>query len=142
MTIMQHASGMPPSAARQQLEALVGLYLKVLPRWSFPAVPFAVAALFQVFAWFGGRFLGPLSLGPRVLVLWLFAGGEYLFMSPAMNAAQEVFGISENALIVMYHVATFIVFLLVSLLVFRNELTWRHALAFLLLGASVAVLYL
>lgn len=79
---------------------------------------------------------------PRVLVLWLFAGGEYSFMSPAMNAAQEILGMSENVLIVMYHAATLIVFMLVSIIVFKNEFTWRHATAIFLLFASVMVVYM
>lgn len=129
------------SAARPQLEAIVRFFHRRLPKWAFPAAPFVVASVFQVFAWFGGRFLGPLTLVPRVLVLWLFALGEYAVMSPAMNAAQEVLGMSENALVIMYNAATVVVFLLVSLLVFRNRLKWQQALAVLLLIGAVALVY-
>lgn len=130
---------MTKTAATQQLRLLVDFYHRFLPRWAFPAVPFVLAALFQVFAWFGGRYLAGLSLVPRVLVLWLFALGEYSFMSPAMNASQEILGVQEHVLIVMYNVATLVVFALVSIFVFKNKLTWRHLLAMLLLIGAVAL---
>lgn len=129
----------PGSRARGQLERLVQFYRAWLPERAFPLVPFALAAVFQVFAWFGGRFLGGLTLVPRVLVLWLFALGEYSLMSPAMNAGQEVLGMSENALVILYNIATIVVFALVSVLVFRNPIRWQHALAALLVLAAVAL---
>lgn len=129
------------SAARPQLEALVHFYRAWLPSWAFPAVPFVVAALFQVFAWFGGRYLGGLALVPRVLVLWLFALGEYSFMSPAMNASQEVLGMQENVLIIAYNIATLVVFAVVALVIFRNRFTWRHVLALVLVAAATLLVY-
>lgn len=129
------------SAARRELERVVRFWTAALPKAAFPMVPFAIAATFQVFAWFGGRFLHGFSLVPRVLILWMFALGEYSFMSPAMNASQEVLGMSENMLIIMYNVATLLVFTIISSLVFRNTVTWRHAAALVLLVASVALVH-
>lgn len=130
------------SESAPQLRRLVGFYHRFLPRWAFPAAPFIIAALFQVFAWFGGRYLVGLTLVPRVLVLWMFALGEYSFMSPAMNASQEILGMQENVLIIMYNVATLAVFAVVSTFIFKNKFTWRHAVAMALLGIAVALVNL
>jgi uncharacterized protein (DUF486 family) len=130
------------SAAKPQLEYIVKTYAKVLPISTFPIVPFLVAAIFQVFAWFGGRFLTNLTLFPRILVLWLFAAFEYMIQSPAMNAAQEVLGMQENVLIVLYNVATLVVFVIISVTFFKNKYSIKHVIALLLLLASIALVYL
>lgn len=130
------------SAAHVQLKAIYETYTRLLPKWTFPAVPFIIAALFQVYAWFGGRYLVKYTLLPRVLILWLFALGEYSFMSPAMNASQEVVGMSENVIIILYHAATLVVFTFVSFFVFKNTFTWKHIVALLLLGISILLVYL
>jgi uncharacterized protein (DUF486 family) len=127
------------SESAPQLRRLVAFYHRFLPRWAFPVAPFIIAALFQVFAWFGGRYLVGLTLVPRVLVLWMFALGEYSFMSPAMNASQEILGMQENVLIVMYNAATLAVFAIVSTFVFKNNFTWRHVVALALLCIAVAL---
>jgi uncharacterized protein (DUF486 family) len=129
------------SAARQQLANYIKYYSKILPIKTFPLVPFIIAAIFQVFAWFGGRFLGHLTLFPRVLVLWLFAGLEYLWQSPAMNAAHEILGIPENVLIVLYNVATLVVFVIISITIFKNKFNWKNVLAIILLVISVLLVY-
>ena len=132
---------MTGSAANRQLRALLDTYVRFLPKSTFPLVPFIIASVFQVFAWFGGRFLGHLSLVPRVMVLWLFALGEYAFMSPAMNAATEVLNMSENALIILYSVAGLVVFAFISLIIFRNKMTMRHVVAMILLAVATLLVY-
>jgi uncharacterized protein (DUF486 family) len=129
------------SAAYDQLKALTGFYGAIAPKWAFPAIPFLIAAIFQVVAWFGGRYLQGYTLLPRVLILWIFALGEYSVMSPAMNAAQEVLGMQENTLIIMYNVATLFVFMVISVCVFKNTFGWRHIVAFGLLLCSVFLVY-
>lgn len=57
------------SAATEQFKAILAAYQKVLPLNTFPWVPLAIAAIFQVLAWFGGRFLGGFTLFPRILLL-------------------------------------------------------------------------
>jgi hypothetical protein len=39
------------SAATPQLRNLLTLYNKVLPSYTFPFIPFAIAAVFQSLAW-------------------------------------------------------------------------------------------
>jgi uncharacterized protein (DUF486 family) len=126
------------SAAYSQLVKLIQLF----PQWAFPSVPFVIAACFQVFAWFGGRYLTSFTLIPRILILWLLALGEYGFMSPAMNASQEVLHMSENILIVMYNVATLMVFIIVSSFVFQNKFTVKHGIAIILMIIAVIIVYI
>lgn len=124
-------------AATEQFRAILGAYGRILPRWSFPYVPLAIAAAFQVFAWFGGRFLHPYSLVPRVLLLWLFALGEYTFMSPAMNASVELLGMEEAYLVVAYLVITLLVFMFINAVVFRNGFKLKYLLSYLFLSLAV-----
>ena len=131
------------TAATPQLRRLVDAYTRVLPLKTFPAVPLVVAAFFQVFAWTAGStLLSHLTLAPRVLALWLFAAGEYTFMSPAMNAGVEVLGMSEPLLVVLYQVVTLVVFILVNSLVYKNPFKLKYAVSFGLLAAAVYVAYM
>lgn len=126
-----------------QLARLVAAYTSVLPLSTFPWIPLTIAAFFQVFAWTSGStMLGQYTLLPRMLILWLFAGGEYLFMSPSMNAGVEVLGMSEPLLVVIYQVVTLVVFMLVNTVVYKNPFRWNYAASFVLLAAAVYMAYL
>lgn len=125
------------TAATPQLREYIKIYKSILPLKTFPLIPFILAATFQCFAWFGGRYLARFTLLPRILILWLMALGEYGLMSPAMNAAVEVLNMKENTLIILYNVATLVVFVILSLTLFKNKYTWKHVLAFVFLLASV-----
>lgn len=130
------------SAAYSQYHALIKWYRQHLPAVSFPWVPLTIAAAFQVLAWFGGRFLHGLTLVPRVAVLWLFALGEYSFMSPTMNAAVEVLRMPEPLLIVIYQVITLVVFIVLHVTLFRQPFRLQYAVSFVLLALAVYVAYL
>lgn len=131
------------TVATPQLERLVAAYTKVLPLRTFPLVPLMVAALFQVFAWTSGStLLSNMRLVPRVLTLWLFAAGEYTFMSPAMNAGVEVLRMSESLLVVIYQVVTLVVFILVNTLVYKNPFKFKYVVSFGLLAGAVYVAYM
>ena len=107
------------SAAYDQLNALIKIYETYFPKWTFPFIPLGIAAAFQSFAWMSGPyFLGHLSLLPRIFVLWLFALGEYSFMSPSMNAGVEVLKMSGPLLVVIYQVMTLIVFMIIDVFIF------------------------
>lgn len=129
------------SAAFDQLYNIVKVYSKILPHWTFPWIPFVIAALFQTFAWFGGRFLFGYSLFPRILILWLIALGEYMFMSTAMNASIEVLKKKETLLIVIYQAVTLVVFMFVNKFVFKNPFKPQHLLSYVLLAAAVYFAY-
>jgi uncharacterized protein (DUF486 family) len=121
-----------------QLKYLLDLYYKFLPRASFPYLPFVVAAFFQSMAWLAGPiFLNNYSLIPRMIVLILFAVGEYTFMSPAMNAGVEILGMRESSLVIGYHAATLLVFAFVNIFIFKKAFEVKYACAFLFSGLSV-----
>lgn len=130
------------SAAYQQYKTFLTWYFKYFPKWTFPLIPLIIAASFQVFAWFGGTFLGGLTVVPRVLVLWFFALGEYSFMSPAMNAAKEVMNMSESLLVVVYQVVTLVVFTIINSTIFGNPFEFKYIVAYCLLAAAVYVAYM
>jgi uncharacterized protein (DUF486 family) len=131
------------TAATPQLKSLLNLYTTILPIKSFPYVPLVIAAFFQVFAWTSGStMLSGLTLIPRVLVLWLFAAGEYTFMSPAMNAGVEVLGMSEPVMVVIYQVVTLVVFLIVNTLVYKNPFKLKYLISFMLLAAAIYIAWL
>ena len=125
------------SAAYGELSKLVSWYNLILPSWSFPYVPLTIAAGFQVIAWFGGQTFSGLSLIPRVLVLWLFAFGEYGFMSPAMNAAQEILGTPEATLVIVYQMITLLVFLIVNRVWFKKTLSKNNYISFVFACAAI-----
>jgi uncharacterized protein (DUF486 family) len=130
------------SAATPELTTLVNLYQKVFPISTFPWIPLCVAAAFQVFAWFGGRFLGGLTLLPRILVLWLFAFGEYAIMSPAMNASVELLKMTEPLLVVIYQVLTLVVFTVINTVVFKNPFRAKYIVSYIFLTLAVYVAYM
>lgn len=133
----------PFTKATEQLKKIMAVYDKYLPKWSFPFFPLTVGALFQVFAWTSGsRLLGAYSLLPRILILWLFAGGEYLFMSTAMQAGIETRGLSEPIMVVVYQVITLVVFMLVNLFVYGNPFKPKYLVSFVLLAAAVYIAYM
>lgn len=122
----------------QQLKYLLDMYYKFLPKASFPYIPFIIAAFFQSLAWMSGPiFLDNYSLLPRMLILLLFAAGEYLFMSPTMNAGVEVLGMREPHLVIEYHIITLFVFIIVNIFLFKKAFEKKYALSFLFGGIAV-----
>jgi len=127
-----------PTASTKQLEYLLNKYTKILPIETFPFVPFIIAAIFQSLAWMSGPILlNKYSLIPRILILLIFAAGEYLFMSPAMNAGVELLDMKEGQLVVEYHMTTLIVFILVNIYLFKKNFDMKYGIAFLLSGLAV-----
>lgn len=130
------------SAAYDQYKFLLEQYVKVLPASTFPYIPLVVAAIFQVVAWFGGKFLGHLVIVPRIFVLWLFALGEYSFMSPTMNAATEILKLPESYLVVIYQVITLCVFIIMDITVFKNKLKLKHIIAYILIAIAIYIVHM
>lgn len=131
------------TASTSQLIKLLGIYKKFLPAWTFPFLPLGIAAIFQSFAWMAGPiFFKNLSLLPRVLVLWLFALGEYSFMSPSMNAGVEVLGMSEPLLVVIYQVMTLVIFMIIDVFVFKKEFKPKYIVSFALISLAVYIAYM
>lgn len=131
------------TAATAEMQHLINAYKSFLPLWSFPFLPLAIAAFFQSLAWLSGPILfHTFSLWPRLLILWLMAGGEYLFMSPTMNASVEILGMNEPALVVIYQIITLIVFMLVNLFVFKKPFALKYFISFILISMAFYIAYL
>ena len=135
-------SNLIKSAAYDEYKTALTYYFKALPKWTFPILPLAIAAAFQVFAWFGGTLLSNLTAIPRIFALWGFALGEYTFMSPAMNAGVEVLGMSESLLVVIYQVVTLVVFTIINTTVFGNPFEMKYIVSYILLTAAIYVAYM
>jgi uncharacterized protein (DUF486 family) len=124
--------------ATSQLKYLLNLYYKILPKWSFPYIPFIIAAFFQSLAWMAGPiFLNNLELKRRMFVLLMFAAVEYLFMSPTMNAGVEILGLEEPHLVIEYHITTLFVFIIVNIFLFKKGFKSKYALSFIFGGLAV-----
>lgn len=131
------------TAATHQLKYLITAYQKFLPLWTFPFLPLGIAAAFQSIAWMAGPiFFQNFSLIPRILILWLFAAGEYTFMSPTMNAGVEVLGMSEPLLVTIYQVMTLVIFMLMNIFIFKKPFPLKYAISFLLLALAVYIAYM
>ena len=131
------------TAATSQLKSLLDLYNKILPKWSFPYFPLTIAAFFQSLAWMSGpNLFQSVSLAPRMLIMWLLAGGEYLFMMPSMNASIELLNLHEPYLVVIYQVITLVVFMLVDLFIFKKPFHIKYVISFILLALAIMVTYL
>ena len=72
-----------------------------------------------------------------MLLLILFAIGEYVFMSPAMNAGVEILCMHEPHLVIEYHITTLIVFIFVNIFIFKKRFNMKYLSAFIFAGASV-----
>jgi uncharacterized protein (DUF486 family) len=135
--------GMFKTAATEQLITLLQYYSKYLPLWSFPVLPLTIAAFFQSMAWMSGpNLFGGVSLIPRMFIMWLLAGGEYLFMIPSMNAGIEILNMREPYLVVIYQVITLVVFMIVDLFIFKKPFHIKYLISFVLLCLAVMVVYL
>ena len=121
-----------------QLKYLLDLYYKILPKFTFPYIPFIIAALFQSLAWMSGPiFLNNYTLLPRIFILILFAIGEYLFMSPAMNAGVEILNMEEPQLVITYHILTLFVFIIVNIFLFKKGFKNKYITSFIFGGLAI-----
>jgi uncharacterized protein (DUF486 family) len=126
------------TVATPQLQNILNIYTKILPLKTFPFIPFIIAAFFQSLAWVSGPiFLSKYTLGPRMFILILFAAGEYLFMSPAMNAGVEIFNMTESYLVITYHIITLLVFIFINIFIFKKKFEIKYLFAFIFSGLAV-----
>lgn len=131
------------TSATNELKSLLNLYTKILPKWSFPYIPLVIAAFFQSLAWLSGpNLFTNYSLIPRMIIMWLLAGGEYLFMIPSMNAGVELLNLLEPYLVVIYQITTLVVFMFVDIFIFKKSFPIKYVFSFILLALAVLVTYL
>jgi uncharacterized protein (DUF486 family) len=72
-----------------------------------------------------------------MIILILFAVGEYTFMSPTMNAGVELYNMKESELVTEYHVTTLIVFMFINIFIFRRKFEMKFLFAFIFAGLAV-----
>lgn len=121
-----------------QLKHLLDLYYKILPKSTFPYIPFIIGAFFQSLAWMSGPiFLNNYSLIPRIFLLLMFAAGEYLFMSPAMNAGVEILKMKEPQLVIIYQIITLFVFIFINIFLFKKGFEKKYIISFIFGGLAV-----
>jgi uncharacterized protein (DUF486 family) len=108
-----------------------------------------ISNTFMTFAWYGhlkfkemewGKNLGLFSV---ILISWGMAFFEYLFQVPANR-----YGFKENGgpfslveLKTIQEAITLVIFMLFSMIVFKQRFEWNHILGFCLLIAAVFVIF-
>jgi len=119
-------------------------------RGTWTIVLLVLSNAFMMLAWYGHlRFkdhpsLAKLGLFSVILISWSIAFFEYCFQVPAnrLGYMEEGGPYSLVQLKVMQEVITLVVFVVFSLLLFRNEtFRWNHALAGVLLVAAVWLVF-
>jgi uncharacterized protein len=98
-----------------------------------------VSNLFMTCAWYGHlkwRFLEGRSLAVVILVSWVIALAEYVFMIPA-NRIGYANGFTGYQLKVIQEAITLMVFVGFAWLVLKEKLTWNYAVSFVLIFAAV-----
>ncbi len=131
------------TAATKELKKLLDAYISIFPKWTFPVLPLIIAAAFQSMAWMSGPiFLKNFTLWPRILILWLFAAGEYSFMSPTMNAGVEILGMHEPFLVTIYQIVTLLVFIIIDIFIFKRPFEFKYYICFILLAITAYVAYM
>jgi uncharacterized protein (DUF486 family) len=105
---------------------------------------------FMTFAWYGHlrfkefKWLEALGLFGIILISWFIAFFEYIFQVPANRIGYQETGgpFSLVQLKVIQEVITLAVFVVFSLLFFKNEtFRWNHFLAFLLMVVAVWLVF-
>jgi uncharacterized protein (DUF486 family) len=108
-----------------------------------------ISNTFMTFAWYGhlkfkdmewGRNLGLFSV---ILISWGMAFFEYLFQVPANRIGFEENGgpFSLVQLKTIQEAITLIIFMLFSMVVFKQRFEWNHIVGFCLLVAAVFVIF-
>jgi len=94
-----------------------------------------ISNIFMTFAWYGHLRHQSLSLPKAILISWLIAGLEYVFMVPANRLGAQG-GWSGFQLKVVQEAITLFVFIGFAWFYLHEKIQWNHAVAFaLILGA-------
>ena len=105
-----------------------------------------VSNVFMTFAWYGHLKWFPASkdhasLWKVVLLSWGIAFFEYCFQVPGNRVGQNLEGFSTGQLKVIQEVITLSVFVVFSWLFLRERLTWNYFVAFGLMAAAAAFVF-
>lgn len=94
-----------------------------------------ISNVFMTFAWYGHLKFKEVALWKVILIAWLIAFFEYIFMVPANRLGYEQFNAAQ--LKTIQEIITLVVFGFFSVLYLKEEFRWNYAVgfAFLILAA-------
>jgi uncharacterized protein len=95
-----------------------------------------ISNIFMTFAWYGHLRHQSLSMPKAILISWLIAGLEYVFMVPA-NRLGAMSGWSAYQLKVAQEAITLVVFIGFAWLYLHEKMQWNHLVAFALIMGAV-----
>jgi uncharacterized protein (DUF486 family) len=95
-----------------------------------------ISNLFMTIAWYGHLKFPNTVLWKVILISWLIAFVEYLFMIPA-NRIGKLEGMNGYQLKITQEAITIIVFVLFAIFVLKEPLKWNHIVGFMFLFLSV-----
>lgn len=95
-----------------------------------------ISNLFMTIAWYGHLKFEKVALWKVILVSWMIALLEYIFMVPA-NRLGKLEGMSGYQLKITQEVITIVIFCLFAVYVLKEPLKWNHLLGFVFLIFAV-----
>src|SRR6186713_709433 len=104
-----------------------------------------VSNCFMTYAWYGGLIPKEGSAKPMwqiVLISWGIAFFEYCFMVPANNKFGQMEGFSAFQLKTIQEIISLVVFSVFAIAVLQQPLRWNHLVAFLLIIAAAAFIFM
>jgi len=95
-----------------------------------------ISNIFMTIAWYGHLKFENTPLWKVIIISWLIAFVEYLFMVPA-NRIGKLEGMTGYQLKITQEAITIVVFIAFATIVLKEPLKWNHAVGFALLFLSV-----
>jgi uncharacterized protein len=92
--------------------------------------------VFMTFAWYGHLKFQQVALWKVILISWLIAFVEYLFMVPA-NRIGKLEGMSGYQLKIIQESITIIIFIIFAVFYLKEPLKWNHLVGFIFMILSV-----
>ena len=108
-------------------------------RW-LPIVLLTCSNVFMTFAWYGHLRFKSKPLLPVILVSWVIAFFEYLFMIPSNRWGNSVYSASQ--LKIIQEVITLSVFVVFAAFYLGEKIRWNYIAAFVCILAAVGFAFL
>lgn len=108
-------------------------------RYALPPLLLIVSNAFMTLAWYGHLKFKTAPLALVIGASWAIALVEYVFAVPANRWGHGVYSIAQ--LKTMQEVITLLAFSLFAVVFLREDLTWRHAVGFVLIALGAAVIF-
>ncbi len=98
-----------------------------------------ISNIFMTFAWYGHLRFKTASLPKVILISWLIALIEYIFMVPANRYGSYSFSTAQ--LKTIQEVITLIVFCFFSVFYLKEELKWNYIVGFCFIAIAVFFIF-